>query len=560
LQDFTIAGRHFCNEILQSPSAILPSCKPAIRALPMKWHNSLYWRIAIGFVLFLALLLVVQATLFIWVVARTGTISNQPPDRFAQTVAFDVGAALERDATLDIERYIRDEYAGDSQPFFVLLSDNRVFEFDGPFQAEIISDSRTRLQLMLARGPQRGPGDRGGFGAGFGGGFGRGDRPGMPPGSPSSRLERARTGLRPFRPAPIIAGERLAGIVVVPPQPPFRFLLVRYAPTLGAVAVVTLVVGALLASIVIFGPARRRLRAVEDAARRLGAGDLTARAPSGGRDEVAAVATAFNAMATDLAGRADALAASDRARRQLLADVSHELTTPVTAMRGYLETLMMPDFPLDDVTRGRYLGIIGDETSRLERTIGDLLELARLEGGGGSVSFDAVPVDQLFGRVVARHERVAAAAGVSMATVIEPGADRVHGDGGRLEQALQNLAANALRYAPAGSTIELRARRIAGTGREGSPDGIALTVRDEGPGIIAEHLPRLFDRFYKAESSRAARVGASAGHTGSATAAGGSGLGLSIVKAIVERHGGRVSVRSRPGETVFEIVLPDRKH
>src|SRR5204863_3739333 len=98
-------------------------------------------------------------------------------------------------------------------------------------------------------------------------------------------------------------------------------------------------VDAVLTSLMSFGPARRRLRALEHAARRLGRGDLAARAPDRGGDEIAAVASAFNAMADDLSARADALAASDRARRHLLADVSHELATPITAMRGYLETL-----------------------------------------------------------------------------------------------------------------------------------------------------------------------------------------------------------------------------
>src|SRR5205823_9627889 len=134
------------------------------------------------------------------------------------------------------------------------------------------------------------------------------------------------------------------------------------------------------------------LRAVEDAARRLGSGDLSARAPAGGGDEVAAVATAFNSMAHDLAARAEALAASDRARRQLLADVSHELTTPVTAMRGYIETLAMPELALDGATKQRYLTIISDETARLERIIGDLLDLALLESGGGTLTIDDVAV------------------------------------------------------------------------------------------------------------------------------------------------------------------------
>ncbi len=124
------------------------------------------------------------------------------------------------------------------------------------------------------------------------------------------------------------------------------------------------------------------------------------------------------------------------------------------------------------------------------------------------------------------------------------------GDRGRLEQALQNLAANAIRYAPAGSTIRL--------GSRGAPGAVALTVEDEGAaGIPPEHVPHIFDRFYKADPSRAARVDGGAADEGERRADG-SGLGLSIVKAIVERHGRRVTVASRPGRTVFEIVLPEK--
>jgi two-component system sensor histidine kinase BaeS len=296
-----------------------------------------------------------------------------------------------------------------------------------------------------------------------------------------------------------------------------------------------LIVGTIATSALIFGPARRRLRALETAARRLGSGDLAARAPARGGDEIAAVASAFNAMAADLSARAEALTASDRVRRQLLADVSHELTTPVTAMRGYLETLQMPELTLDEATRTRYLGIISDETNRLERLIGDLLDLARLEGGGGVLTLDRVAVADLFARVLARHERACQTATVSLETVIAPGAETVVGDRDRLEQAVQNLAANAIRYAPPGTAIALAARP-----REG---GIALTVTDQGRGIPPEHQPHVFDRFYKADPSREG-------------VSGGSGLGLSIVKAIVERHGGTISVTSVPGRTVFEMRLP----
>jgi signal transduction histidine kinase len=193
---------------------------------------------------------------------------------------------------------------------------------------------------------------------------------------------------------------------------------------------------------------------------------------------------------------------------------------------------------LDESTRGRYLTIISDETNRLERLIGELLDLARLDGGGGSLQLERVPVAGLFDRVAARHGHAAQSAGVALHTSIQPGAEQVTGDRPRLEQALQNLAANAIRYAPSGSTLRLAARPVDG--------GVALSVEDEGAeGIAAEHLPHIFDRFYKADASR---VGVK----------GGSGLGLSIVKAIVERHGGRISVTSRPGRTVFDVVLPEQ--
>lgn len=537
------------------------------------WYRSLYWRIALGFIACLALLLVVQGGLFLWMMSQAGSaVPNQPPDRLAQAIASDVAQELERDRGLDIEHYVRQQYATDTQPFLVVLADGRLFEVGARFPETLKSEAQGRVAGMRSMDPARLA--RGGFGRGGPFRFGpRGPRPpdgelppgpergdvaagatspprpegpfmpfpeaGGPPGGrpdggqPGPRGGPPRTG----RPWPIVANNAFVGLVVVPPQLPFSFLVTRYAPTLVTVAGVTLVVGAALAAFVIFGPARRRLKDVEDAARRLGGGDLSARAPVAGNDEVAAVASAFNAMADDLTARTEALVAADAARRQLLADVSHELNTPVTAMRGYLETLSMPELGLDEGTRSRYLQIVGDETARLERLIGDLLDLARLEGGGGTLNIEPVPVADLFARVAARHERTAQEARVELRTDVGPGAGILPCDRTRVEQALQNLAANALRYAPASSTVTLSARR------EG--DRLVIHVSDEGPGIPQEHLPRVFDRFYKADPSRTAQAGGASG----------SGLGLSIVKAIVERHGGTISVASRPGHTEFELAF-----
>lgn len=508
----------------------------------MTWFRSLYWRIAIGVVGFLAAMLLVQAVLFVWVVSQSGrSLPGQSPGRLGLTVALDLASVLERDSHADLARYVHDQYAQYTHPFFVMLADGNVITSGSTsFPQPLIDMARIQVQRWTDRPPLRRPDRADGP---------RVDRPSFP-GPPDGPDAQGRGGLplggpfnrgggeRFIRPSPIMVGGRFAGVVVVPPQAPFGFLLGRFAPMLALVASAVLIVGAVLTSAMIFGPARRRLRALETAARTLGSGDLTARAPDRGGDEIAAVASAFNAMADDLSARADALAASDRVRRQLLADVSHELTTPVTAMRGYLETLTLPTLALDEATRSRYLAIISDETNRIERLIGELLDLARLEGGGGSLQVERVPVADLFDRVTARHEHMSQSAGVAMRAAIEPGAESVGGDRDRLEQALQNLATNAIRYAPRGSTLTLAARPV--------EDGVALSVEDEGAeGIAAEHLPHIFDRFYKADASR----------TG---VNGGSGLGLSIVKAIVQRHGGRIAATSRPGRTVFEMVLPKR--
>jgi two-component system sensor histidine kinase BaeS len=334
--------------------------------------------------------------------------------------------------------------------------------------------------------------------------------------------------------APIrVAGEPIGVVAVLPGGAPFARVARVFGPTMGVVGAGVLVVGTALVALLVFGPARRRLRAVQEATERLGAGDLTARAPERGGDEVAAVARSFNRMADELTTRARALEASDAARRQLLADVSHELMTPLTAMRGYIETLSMPELAIDEDTRQRYLGIVTEETHRLERIIGDLLDLARLEGGGLTLREAAVDVAALFTRVTARHGREAEARGIHLSAAVGPGADVVTGDPDRLEQALQNLAANALRHTPDGGTIHLAADRV--------DRGVRLRVRDSGPGIDAEHLPRIFERFYKVDVAR--------------KATGGSGLGLSIVKAIVERHGGTIVACNDQG-AVFEIVLP----
>jgi signal transduction histidine kinase len=510
-----------------------------------RWYRSLYWRIALGLFAFLALMLAAQGALFLWMTDRiAGSMPARDTRRFAVLAASDIGAALSADPALDLQQYVRDQYGHVFQTFLVIMQDGRVVSNDEDISEElvqaIVADARRRD--FPARGrrffpPPPGSGEpraRGGR-ALEGVVLPQGAEPDDP-----ARLPPDRTGpgrrpqWRVGELAPIITNGVYSGrLAVVPGAPRFARIVRELGPAMGLVGGSVLGVGMALIAFVIFGPARQRLKQVQDAAERLGSGDLTARAPDRGGDEVAAVARSFNRMAEELTARAAALDASDKARRQLLADVSHELMTPLTAMRGYVETLSMPELRLDADTEQRYLSIVTEETHRLERIIGDLLDLARLEGGGGALRREDVDVRSIFERVAARHGRELQERGITLVQEVADDASVVLGDADRLEQAVQNLAANAMRHTERGGTVTLSS--------DAAGPRVRLRVRDTGPGIAPEHLPLIFDRFYKVDAAR--------------KASGGSGLGLSIVKAIVERHGGSINAYNENG-AVFEIVLP----
>src|SRR5262249_28542294 len=170
--------------------------------------------------------------------------------------------------------------------------------------------------------------------------------------------------------------------------------------------------------------------------------------PDSGNDEIARVASAFNTMAAELAARDEALRTSDRLRRQMIADVSHELKTPLTAMRGYLETLRMRELNLPLEDRARYIDIVERETHRLERIVQDLLDLARLESQAVSLNSRVFATERVFTHVTNRYELERRQRGVHLMTRVDPAADQMVGDPDRIEQVLDNLVANPLRYTP----------------------------------------------------------------------------------------------------------------
>jgi two-component system OmpR family sensor kinase len=504
-------------------SSAAPSTRrppPPAATSSLRAGRSLYWRIGLGFILFLGITLGLQVALFIWVAGETeGGMPERMGRDFAELVASEFESALTQDPVLDLEAYAKRRISELHRPAVIIFADGRVVAPPG-----IDVPQGMRMPGPFRRRPPGPGGERGGPPP---------DREFMPPPGAMPRMPFGGPRRGPEM-APIEYHGDVVGVVWVPPLTGVRRVADQIGTPLAVGALLLLLAGTALAALVIFRPAQARLRALEDAARRFGDGDLTARAPAIGGDEVSAVAEAFNRMAADLAARQAQLVEADRARRQLLADVSHELMTPLTAIRGYAETLGLAQFAPSSQEGARAVKVIQEEGERIDRLVGDLLDLARFEAGGISLAQESVDVDEVFERVIERHAKTAQDKQVAMVIAAHEDDLRLVGDPLRIEQALQNLAANALTHTPPGGSVRLDARRAG--------DRVTISVSDNGIGIPAEHLPRVFDRFYKADRSRSQS---------------GSGLGLSIVKAIIERHGGTVTVRSVPHvETVFEVSLP----
>ena len=288
---------------------------------------------------------------------------------------------------------------------------------------------------------------------------------------------------------------------------------------------------AALAAVLLARRLARPVQRVSAASSRVAKGDLQARVPVEGSDEVADLARGFNHMA----------AALDEARRregEFLSNVSHELRTPITAIRGYVEAL--EDGALQDATgRAEALRVIKTETKRLERLVADVLDLARVGTHNFRLTLRDADVAQVLREAATAHRTEAKERDVAI-DVSVPGPLPCRTDPDRVRQIVTNLVENAVRVTPAGGTI-----RLSGGA---TPGWVSIDVSDPGPGIAAEQVPHVFERSYLRNVGEApAPAGLSAG----------SGLGLAIVRELVHALGGRIDVASEPGRgTTFRIALP----
>jgi signal transduction histidine kinase len=220
-------------------------------------------------------------------------------------------------------------------------------------------------------------------------------------------------------------------------------------------------------------------------------------------------------------------------RRDFVANVSHELKTPLTAVSGFAETLLDDDIPADQ--RRRFVETIRDNAWRMQRIVDDLLDLSRIESGGWRPNVGHVEVAGIVRDVFTAVQSAADAKGLRLVADIPPAAAVVHADPTAFRQVVSNLVENAVRYTHAGS-VTLRTRL--------GEAGVWVDVRDTGIGIAPEHVPRIFERFYRADPARSREQG-------------GTGLGLAIVRHLVDAHGGRVEAASALGRgTTISVLFP----
>jgi len=237
-------------------------------------------------------------------------------------------------------------------------------------------------------------------------------------------------------------------------------------------------------------------------------------------------------------------------RRDFVANASHELKTPLTAIRGFSETLLDPELPPE--LRARFAATVKDNADRLQRIIDDLLDLSRIESGGYRVAPEIAAVAEIVDEAWAPYAAEAAQKDARFAVQVPPECELVWADPSALRQVLTNLFGNSLRYIPRGGHIAVTARSVrhpvpSAAGGSAADEWVEVAVTDDGAGIPAAHLPRIFERFYRADAARS-------------RAEGGTGLGLAIVRHLVERHGGTIEAESQLGQGTtirFTLPLPD---
>ena len=304
--------------------------------------------------------------------------------------------------------------------------------------------------------------------------------------------------------------------------------------SLKVFVIILLVTG--IVGLILFALLTKRLRRMTDIIEGFDRNDLSKRVPVHSNDEIGRLAKSFNKMADTIQQNVKELEKTDRLRRELIANVSHDLRSPLASIQGYLETIMLKDSDLSAEKRKQYLEVILKNTTMLRQLVEELFELSKLDTRQVNPEFEPFSIKDLVQDVTLKFEQRANQKGIDIKAEAPPNLPLVEGDIALIERVLSNLIENAIQYACEGGAIKVQVNP--------NSKGIKVSVIDNGPGIEEEDLPHIFDRFYRAEKSRSKDKG-------------GTGLGLAIAKKILELHGQNIHARNRDqGGAEFYFRLP----
>lgn len=468
-----------------------------------RFRHSLLWTFTGAFLVVLIAGIALQIAIVAGVV-RPAALHwrSATRDAIARTVASSIADALVNEDEQIAP--ILQAAAGKDKTHLVVYRDN-----DGEMIASHDAPGMRRLRMFMRHPPGTAP---------HGPGPGR-DRP--PP---------------IFGHAPVMLdGETRGYIYVFPTRPerPFELEGVSH-PWLLFLPLAAIIAAA--AGFILFRLLARRLATLESNVRRIAEGDLDVRVKGAGNDEIGRLGEAFNVMSESLKESRDRLIDADQQRRRFLADVTHDLSTPLTTIRGYAETLLDPKVPKTQEETARYLQFIQEEAVRMDALVADLLDLARVESGSVVLDREKLDLKGLMRGEVERMRPHFEEGKVGLRGPGETGPEiETSVDRHRIEQLVVNLLRNALQHTPPGGNTSVAVERV-------GSDSVRIVVEDDGPGFRAEDLPNIFERFYRGDRSRPS---------------GGTGLGLAIVRGIARVHGGDAIAENREeGGARITVTLP----
>ena len=312
-----------------------------------------------------------------------------------------------------------------------------------------------------------------------------------------------------------------------------------YVQKISLGAMLAIVIAAFLIGLLVFSLLTRRLTRLTQDVHQFTASGFEQKAPlhfDTADDEIGQLGAAFLRMAEKIQEQFERLKETDKLRRELVSNVSHDLRTPLASMHGYVDTLLLKNESLSSEDRLHYLEITRKHTQRLGQLIGDLFELSKLDAGSVSPRLETFSLAELLHDVSQEFELEAEQAGISLRVETQQQAALVQADIGLMQRVLENLLRNALKFTPAGGVVTIKL--------DPRPDAICVAVSDTGCGIPDKELDRIFERFYRSENTPSVLDSS-------------AGLGLAIVKRILDLHGSRITVSSNIDQgTRFEFDLP----